>query len=90
MDGMAIHKLFTMFKAGILNDDGEPKITFHGLRHTYATILLNSGQNVKVIAERLGNTPAMIYQIYSHVMRELEEQTMEAFSKSFEIKSGAN
>ncbi|WP_438941233.1 tyrosine-type recombinase/integrase [Lysinibacillus xylanilyticus] len=94
--GMAIHKLFrdTMFKAGILNDDGEPKITFHGLRHTHATILLNGGQNVKVIAERLGNTPAMIYQIYGHVMKELEEQTMEVFSKSLETgtgaKSGAN
>lgn len=44
--GVAIHKLFrdTMFKAGLLNDDGEPKITFHGLRHTHATILLNSGK----------------------------------------------
>lgn len=96
LHAMAIHKLFryTMFKAGILNDDGEPKITFHGLRHTHATILLNGGQNVKVIAERLGNTPAMIYQIYGHVMKELEEQTMEVFSKSLEIgtgaKSGAN
>lgn len=89
--GMAIHKLFrdTMFKAGILNDDGEPKITFHGLRHTHATILLNGGQNVKVIAERLGNTPAMIYEIYGHVMKELEEQSMEVFSRSLEIGNGA-
>lgn len=44
----------------IINDEGEQvaKSTLHGLRHTHATILLNSGQNVKVIAERLGNTPA--------------------------------
>lgn len=72
----AIHKMFrdTILKAGILNNDGEPKITFHGLRHTHATILLNSGQNVKAIAQRLGNTPAMIYEIYGHVMKELEEQ----------------
>jgi len=68
----AIHKMFrdTILKAGILNNDGEPKITFHGLRHTHATILLNSGQNVKAIAQRLGNTPAMIYEIYGHVMKE--------------------
>ncbi|MGE7840479.1 tyrosine-type recombinase/integrase [Lysinibacillus sp. NPDC093712] len=90
LHGMAIHKMFrdTMFKAGILNDDGEPKITFHRLRHTHATILLNSGQNVKVIAERLGNTPAMIYGIYGHV-KELEEQSMEVFSMSLEIGNGA-
>ncbi|MFJ7840030.1 tyrosine-type recombinase/integrase [Lysinibacillus sphaericus] len=91
----AIHKMFrdTMLMAGILNDNDEPKITFHGLRHTHATILLNSGQNVKTIAERLGNTPAMIYQIYGHVMKELEEQSMEVFSRSLAIggaKTGAN
>ena len=90
--GMAIHKLFreTMLKAGILNSKGEPKITFHGLRHTHATILLNNGQNVKAIAQRLGNTPAMIYEIYGHVMKELEEQSMEVFSRSLEIGDRVN
>ncbi len=28
-----------------------------GLQHTHCTTLLNSGLNVKVIIERLGNTP---------------------------------
>ena len=61
----------------IINDEGEQvaKSTLHGLRHTHATILLNSGQNVKVIAERLGNTPAMIYEIYGHVLKELEQES---------------
>lgn len=36
--GMAIHQLYC-FKAGKLYDDGEPRITFHGLRHTHAKIL---------------------------------------------------
>ncbi|WP_420869155.1 tyrosine-type recombinase/integrase [Cytobacillus horneckiae] len=31
-----------------------PKITFHDLRHTYATLLLENGVNIKVISERLG------------------------------------
>ena len=44
-----------------------PKITLHGLRHTHCTILLNLGLNVKVIAERLGNTVEMVYKIYGHV-----------------------
>lgn len=96
LHGAAIHKMFrdTILKAGILNNDGEPKITFHGLRHTHATILLNSGQNVKAIAQRLGNTPAMIYEIYGHVMKELEEQSVEVFSRSLNCgtraSSGAN
>ena len=92
LHGAAIHKMFrdTILKAGILNNDGEPKITFHGLRHTHATILLNSGQNVKAIAQRLGNTPAMIYEIYGHVMKELEEQSVEVFSRSLECGTGAS
>ncbi len=92
LHGAAIHKLFrvTILKAGILNNDGEPKITFHGLRHTYATTLLNSGQNVKAIAQRLGNTPAMIYEVYGHVMKELEEQAVEVFSKSLAYGTKAN
>lgn len=70
----------------IVNEDGKevakPKSTLHGLRHTHATILLNSGQNVKVIAERLGNTPAMIYEIYGHVLKELEQESVAVFSSS--------
>lgn len=33
-----------------------PKIRFHNLRHTYATLLLAKGVNVKVISERLGHS----------------------------------
>lgn len=61
-----------------------PKCTLHGLRHTHATILLNNGQNVKVIAERLGNTPAMIYEIYGHVLKELEQESVAVFSNSLD------
>lgn len=74
----------------ITNDEGEQvaKSTLHGLRHTHATILLNSGQNVKVIAERLGNTPAMIYEIYGHVLKELEQESVNVFSNMLNV-SGA-
>ena len=70
-----------------------PKITLHGLRHTHCTILLNRGLNVKVIAERLGNTPKMIYEIYGHVLKEMEEASVVAFSQSLNeigAKSGAS
>lgn len=59
-----------------------PNVTLHGLRHTHATILLNRGSNVKVIADRLGNTPQMIYDIYGHVLDELETETVNLFSDS--------
>ena len=68
-------------------------ITIHGLRHTHATILLNQGQNVKEIAQRLGNTVDMIYKIYGHVLIELEQESVSLFSRSLEsvgAKSGAS
>lgn len=46
-----------------------PEITLFGLRHTHCTVLLNKGVNVKVIAERLGNTPAIIYEVYEKQFR---------------------
>lgn len=66
-----------------------PEITLHGLRHTHCTILLNKGVNVKVIAERLGNTPAMIYEVYGHVLKELEEETVQIFSDTVGADFGA-
>lgn len=72
----------------ILKNTSLPPITTHGLRHTHCTILLNRGVNVKVIAERLGNTPQMIFEIYGHVLKELETESVALFSKSLEA-SGA-
>jgi len=66
-----------------------PKITLHGLRHTHCTILMNLGLNVKVIAERLGNTVEMVYKIYGHVLAELEVESVSLFSQSLQA-NGAN
>lgn len=35
---------------------GVPKIRFHDLRHTHATLLLRAGVNPKVVSERLGHS----------------------------------
>jgi hypothetical protein len=67
-----------------------PEITLHGLRHTHCTILLNKGVNVKVISERLGNTPAMIYEVYGHVLKELEEETVQIFLFDTQTYSNSN
>lgn len=40
----------------LLEKAGLPKIRFHDLRHTHATLLLAQGVNVKIISERLGHT----------------------------------
>ena len=44
-------------------------LTFHGLRHSHATVLLRAGVPVRVFAERLGHVdPAMTLRVYQHVV----------------------
>jgi integrase len=52
---------------------GLPKIRFHDLRHTHATLALQAGVHPKVISERLGHaTVAITLDIYSHAIPALQ------------------
>ncbi|MFU0790711.1 MAG: Recombinase XerC [Virgibacillus proomii] len=61
------------------------KISPHGLRHTHATILIGNRVPVIEIAERLGNTPQMIYNVYGHSFEEMEDESVKAFSNSVDV-----
>jgi len=70
-----------------------PKTTIHGLRHSHATVLLNNDVLPNVIAKRLGNTVEMINTVYGHILKELEDKTVNVFSTSLQqsgAKSGAS
>jgi len=46
------------------------RITFHGLRHTCATLLLAAGEPVHVVSERLGHSDVSItLNNYAHVLK---------------------
>ncbi|UFT98135.1 site-specific integrase [Radiobacillus kanasensis] len=83
--------LFDLFESLYKNMEKDKiklkKITPHGLRHTHATMLVNMGIPPKTVAERLGNTVEMIYNVYSHSFKELEDKAVGAFSES--LASGA-
>jgi integrase len=52
-----------------------PKIRFHDLRHTCATLLLLADENVKVISERLGHASVqMTLNVYSHVLPTMQKR----------------
>jgi integrase len=58
----------------LLRTNGLPKIRFHDLRHTHASLLLLRGANPKVVSERLGHTTvAFTLDTYAHLLPGVQE-----------------
>lgn len=54
-------------------------VTFHDLRHYYASLLIRHGESVKVVQARLGHaTAAETLDTYSHLWPDPEDRTREA------------
>lgn len=59
----------TLKRAGI------KRIRFHDLRHTYASILIDQGENIKYIQSQLGHsTPTVTLNIYSHLLKPTNQE----------------
>ncbi len=63
----------------VLESADLPPLKLHSLRHTHASILINSGIATKIIADRLGHSETETTQnIYGHVFEESKVKTMQA------------
>lgn len=61
---------------------GLPKIRFHDLRHTHATLLLKEEVNPKIVSERLGHADTrMTLDRYSHVLPNMQKETATKFGE---------
>lgn len=61
----------------LLEEAGVHKCRFHDLRHTFASLLINNGESIKVIQELLGHSSiTTTMDIYSHVSEEKKEKTV--------------
>ncbi|HEY8286899.1 MAG TPA: site-specific integrase, partial [Chloroflexota bacterium] len=62
---------------------GVKRITFHGMRHTHATLLLLAGVNAKAVSARLGHASIGItLDTYAHVLPRMEEHAAEAIEQA--------
>jgi integrase len=58
-----------------LKDAGIPQIRFHDLRHTYASLLLAQGENVKYVQTQLGHSsPTVTLNVYAHLMKKENQE----------------
>jgi integrase len=54
-----------------------PKIRFHDLRHTFATLLLSRGTQPKVVQEMLGHADiSQTMDTYSHVLPDMQKRAV--------------
>lgn len=52
-----------------------PKIRFHDLRHTYASLLIEQGENIKYIQSQLGHSsPSVTLNVYAHLMKPANQE----------------
>ncbi len=58
-----------------------PRVRFHDLRHTHASLLIAAGEDVKVVSERLGHAhPAFTIHTYQHLLPGMSAAAADRFA----------
>ena len=64
---------------------GLPDVRFHDLRHSYATISLENGDDAKTVSENLGHaTVSFTLDIYGHVTDRMKKESADRMSRYIE------
>jgi integrase len=70
----------------LLKRSGLPRIRFHDLRHTAATLLLGRGVNPKIVSEMLGHASVGItLDTYSHVLPTMQQSAAAEMDAALEL-----
>jgi len=70
-----------------------PKITFHGLRHSNASLLIAHGTNIATVSKRLGHSRiSTTSDIYTHAISKMDEEAANTLDNIFtsKIKTSGN
>jgi integrase len=69
----------------------DPPISFHGLRHTYASLALMNGVPMQVVSENLGHTDTrMVEKHYGHLAPSHKRDAIRAGAARFGLVAGSN
>lgn len=77
----------SLVRAGV---EEERQNGMHALRHHYASVLLDAGENIKAVSEYLGHAdPGFTLRTYTHLMPSSSERTQRAVDAAFACYMGA-
>ena len=69
---------------------GMPEITFHGLRHTHASQLIDAGVDIVTISTRLGHaSPDVTLRVYAHLFRRDDDKAASAINAALAGAAGS-
>ncbi|MCI6255435.1 MAG: tyrosine-type recombinase/integrase, partial [Clostridiales bacterium] len=69
----------------VRNVDSDRPMTFYGLRHTYAVLSLQNGDDVKTVQGNLGHaTAAFTLDVYGHVSERMKEDSANRMQRYIE------
>jgi integrase len=76
------------FCSRVIHKELQLAFDYHSLRHTHATLLIESGANVKNVQARLGHTNIQTtLQTYVHDTEKMGEQSVELFEQITKVKT---
>ena len=65
--------------AAVAKTIGLPGITWHALRHTHASMLIDAGIDVVKVSKRLGHAdPSVTLRVYSHLFQRRDDKSADA------------
>ena len=81
---IGVEALYKCFKKRV-SAIGCPDMRFHDLRHTFATLSLQNGDDVKVLSSNLGHaTVAFTLDVYGHVTEQMRSDSAMRMQKYYE------
>ena len=66
-----------------------PDLRFHDLRHTFATLSIQNGDDIKTVSESLGHaTVAFTLDIYGHVTDQMRKDSADRMQRFYDSLGG--
>ncbi|SMO71739.1 Phage integrase family protein [Chryseobacterium rhizoplanae] len=82
-DGLRYDHTVASLKKWLLNADIEKHFTFHGFRHTFATLQIAAGTSIYTVSKLLGHKSIKTTEIYAKIVDSLKKEASERIKLSY-------